>query len=65
MVAALTFDPSVADDLSPLFESALIPQIATPSGLTTTTPDRLKRSSRSVEEPREKPEVKVIVDVLK
>ncbi|XP_055937275.1 uncharacterized protein LOC129966746 [Argiope bruennichi] len=66
MVAALTFDPSVADDLSPLFESALIPQIATPSGLaTTTTPDRLKRSSRSIEQPQERPEIKVIVDVLK
>ncbi|GIY12891.1 metabotropic glutamate receptor 7 [Caerostris extrusa] len=65
MVAALTFDPAVADDLSPLFESALIPQIATPPGLVATSPDHLKRTSRSVEQPQERPQVKVIVDLLK
>lgn len=65
MVAALTFDPSVADDLSPLFESALIPQIATPSSLTPETGRQKRRTSRSSMEVRqEHPEVKVIADVL-
>ncbi|XP_054707682.1 uncharacterized protein LOC129217407 [Uloborus diversus] len=67
MVAALTFDPLVADDLSPLFESVLIPQIATPTGVTTSTETgrQRRRISRSPKESWIKNvEAKVIISLL-
>lgn len=64
MVAALTYDPQVADDLSPLFESVLIPQIATPTGLVPMVPSRQRRSPGSTEEIPVNMEIKVVADVL-
>ncbi|KFM80728.1 Metabotropic glutamate receptor 6, partial [Stegodyphus mimosarum] len=64
MVAALTYDPVVADDLSPLFESVLIPQISTPTGLVPAAAERKKRSSPE-EGKQINIEVQVVVDLLK
>lgn len=65
MVAALTYDPQVADDLSPLFESVLIPQIATPTGLVPMVPSRQRRSPTSVDEIPVNLEIKAVADTLK
>lgn len=64
MVAALTYDPTVADDLSPLFESVLIPQIATPTGLVPMAPSRQRRSPGSTNEIPINMEVKAVADTL-
>ncbi|KAG8177582.1 hypothetical protein JTE90_028303 [Oedothorax gibbosus] len=64
MVAALTLDPSVADDLSPLFESALIPQISAPPGLAPTVVQQRRKRTSSVDTREEHVEVKVVVDIL-
>nr|XP_042904453.1 uncharacterized protein LOC107446482 isoform X2 [Parasteatoda tepidariorum] len=66
MIAAVTYDPQVADDLSPLFESALIPQISTPAATLTDSPEwQRRRNPRSASDSNLNPEVRVLVDVLK
>lgn len=63
-MAALTLDPSVADDLSPLFESALIPQISAPQGLAPSVVLQRRKRTSSVDIREEHMEVKVVVEIL-